>query len=69
MPNTSSGGGNVYGVSSGSKGLDLENATKRDAGTYVCKMFDSIPGKVVLERSVDIIVLGEFEIFHYNLLK
>ena len=69
MPNTSSSGGNVYGVSFGSKGLDLENVTKRDAGTYVCKMFDSIPGKVVLERSVDIIVVGEFKIFQYNLLK
>ena len=69
MPHTSYGGGAAYGTAYGRKGLDLFNVTKSDSGTYVCKIFDSIPEEVVLERSVEIIVLGESKIFDYNLVK
>ena len=69
MPRTSAGGRAAYGTTYGHKALNLFNVTKSDSATYVCKLFDSIPGEVILERSVDIIVLGESKIFQYNLLK
>lgn len=41
------------------KSVRIKDVKKSDSGTYVCKMHGSIPGKIILETCVDVIVLGE----------
>lgn len=52
------------GVNYGQKSVKFMNVRKSASGTYVCKMHGSLPGEKVLEeKAVDVVVLGEFKSF------
>ena len=49
------------GINYGTMSVRFTNVTKSDSGTYVCKKHGSRPGEKVLEKSVHLVVLGEFK--------
>ena len=42
------------------KSVRFTKVTKNHSGTYVCKKHGSLPGEKAFEKSVNLIVLGEY---------
>ena len=49
------------GINYGIMTVRFTKVTKTDSGTYVCKKHGSLLGEIVLEKSLDLVVLGEFK--------
>ena len=43
----------------GIRSVLIPNVTKSDSGTYVCKMHHTNSGKILVEKTVEVIVSGE----------